>query len=354
MAVRRASEQDGGLDALLDTLTDVIGTLVILLAIMQIDVSRSIQRVQGIDPDATEVSLAKLTTKIDESNQELVKLRELSDKTNRAPDDLKKVKDQIAALREQLAAPPPVPRTPEEIAKELDELKKKAAEADGSFSTIEQTIAELRARLADIKPAKEPPPKIVQMPNPRTPPEGLRPVLFVCKGDRVSVIDVDATVNYVVEIIRKRALISGTTCDCDKAIKLFENETFGNEDFRLHLRDIGKVPHLVIEHLEGKGSMIRQLKRPTSEFGKAIEQINPEQQYARFLVWTDSYESYLAARKICDDRGIAAGWQPFDEKGEWIISLGGSFQCQGYVPPPPPTEPPKPAPAKPRPSDTID
>ena len=106
MAVRRSSESDSGLDALLDTLTDVIGTLVILLAVMQVDVGRSIQRVQGIDPDATEVSLARLTTKIDQSQQELTKLRDLGKKTNRAPDDLKKIKDQIAVLREQLAAPP--------------------------------------------------------------------------------------------------------------------------------------------------------------------------------------------------------------------------------------------------------
>ena len=194
-----------------------------------------------------------------------------------------------------------------------------------------------------MKPIKEPPPKIVQLPNPRTPPEGLRAVLFVCKGDRVSVIDIDATINYAVEKIRNRALISEKTCDCEKAIKLFEDEKLGSEDFRLHIRDLGKVPHLVIEHLEGKGSLIRQLRRTNSEFASAIDQINPTQQYARFLVWTDSYETYLAARKICDEHGIMAGWQPFDEKGEWIISLGGNFQCQGYVPPPPPKEPPKPA-----------
>ncbi|MBX9655781.1 hypothetical protein K2Y11_19370 [bacterium] len=352
MAVRRSSEVDGGLDALLDTLTDVIGTLVILLAIMQIDVTRSIQRVQGIDPDATETNLAKLSTKVDQANQELIKLRELSDKTNRAPDDLKKVKDQIAVLREEVAAPLPKVRTPEEVTKELEEIKRKADEADKTFASLEQTVADLRARISEIKPLKEPPPKIVQLPNPRGAPDGLKQAIFVCKGDRVSYIDVDATVNYAVDTIRKRGLTSGSTCNCDKAVNLFENEKLGNEDFRLKLRDINKIPHLVIEHIDGKGSMIRQLKRPTSEFGQAIGQLNPQTHYARFLVWTDSYDAYLAARKICDEMGIAAGWQPFDEKGEWIISLGGQLQCEGYVPPPPPKEPPKPV--KPRPVDTVD
>lgn len=352
MASRKRGESDGGLDALLDTLTGVIGTLIVLIAMMQIDVGRSIQRVQGIDPDATEANIAKLTAKVDQANQELIKLRELSDKTNRAPDDLKKVKDQIAVLREEVAAPMPKVRTPEEVAKELDEVKRKADDVDKSFASIEQTIADLRARISEIKPSKEPPPKVVQLPNPRAAPEGLKQAIFVCKGDRVSYIDIDATINYAVETIRKRGLTSGSTCNCDKAVTLFENEKFGNEDFRLKLRDINKIPHLVIEHIDGKGSMIRQLKRPTSEFGQAISQLNPQTHYARFLVWTDSYDAYLASRKICDELGIAAGWQPFEEKGEWVVSLGGRLQCEGYVPPPPPKVSPKPA--KTRPVDTVD
>jgi len=343
---------DGGLDALLDTLTDVIGTLVILLAIMQIDVTRSIQRVQGIDPDATDTNISKLTAKVDQANQELGKLRELSDKTNRAPDDLKKVKDQIAALREAVAAPMPKVRTPEEVAQELAEIQKKSAEADTSFASMEQTIADLRARIADIKPLKEPPPKVVQLPNPRGAPEGLKQAIFVCKGDRISYIDIDATIKYAVDTIRKKGLASGTTCNCEKAVNLFDNEKLGNEEFKLRLRDINKIPHLVIEHIDGKGTAIRQLKRPTSEFGQAIGQLNPQTHYARFLVWTDSYETYLAARKIADEMGIVAGWQPFDEKGEWIVSLGGELQCEGYVPPPPPKEPQKPG--KQRPVDTVD
>jgi hypothetical protein len=75
--------------------------------------------------------------------------------------------------------------------------------------------------------------------------------------------------------------------------------------------------------------------------------------YARYVVWPDSYEAYLTARTITDEANLPAGWQPMFETS--IFERWTPFRCTPPPPPPPdPNAPPKPpvdpnAPPKPKP-----
>lgn len=359
MATRRASDSDAtSLDSLMDTLTNVVGILIIILASLQLDVSTKVREIVGVDLKATPEAVAKLQS---ESQSAAAERKTLEEKaatlTPEAVDErLSQLLAEAAKIRGHIVEADEKTLDPESLAREVEELRKQAKETEASLNGIEEQIAERRARLADTKQVSGPPPKIVRLPNPRNPPEGAKPIMFVCYGDRVSAIDLDAAVEFAVQTIKQRAIVSGTTCDCEKAAKVFADEDLGNEEFRLEIRDIDKIPHLVIHLRENKGTTAKQVRRSNSPFAKSLNQMNPERQYARFLVWPDSYEAYLAARIECDEKGIAAGWEPMSEKAEWIVNLGGQLQCKGYVPPPPPKNPPPPAPApkRPTPADTID
>ncbi|MBY0587157.1 hypothetical protein K2X85_08275, partial [bacterium] len=196
-------------------------------------------------------------------------------------------------------------------------------------------------------------PKIVGLPNPRAVPDNFKPVYYVCYGGRVAAIDIDSAIKYVVDTIKSRALKAEGVCDCPRGVEIFQQEKLGNEQFLLEFREINKAPHMVVKLRDDQGTIQRLIGRPNSPYRRDLAAINPDAQYARFLVWPDSHEVYIAARKECEEANVPAGWQPMGPKDEWILNLQGYFQCEGYVPPPPAPPPPpgkKPAP----PPDTVD
>jgi hypothetical protein len=356
---RRNAGEAASLDSLLDTLTNVVGILVILLALARLDVSTRVREIQGLDSEATPEAVAALVVASERSAQWRKELEQKARDLD--PATLEKRLEEMDAEVERLLADAAKPREavpdPDELRRRIEEIRKLVEEKEMQLDAAEADVAERRARLERIRPAKEPPARVVRLPNPRAPPGELKPVLFVCKGQRVALIDTESATQYAVDILRKQAQTRPNRCDCEKAAALFEKEKYGNDEFRLRIQPIDKTPYLVIEHIPGKGTTARQAGRSTSAYARSLAQINPATHYARFLVWPDSYEVYLAAREECDKRNIPAGWQPFSAEAEWRISLASHFRCDDWVEPPPqPPQPPAPAPrpARPAPVDTID
>jgi len=136
-----------------------------------------------------------------------------------------------------------------------------------------------------------------------------------------------------------------------------------NSPFDLKMTIAGRVPKLVLVRREGAGEDIDQLRRTVSRYRRHIGGINPEQYYLRFLVWPDSFEGYLEARKLSTKRGMLAGWAAQTTKAEHTLNLGGDLRVGPPPPPPkpkpkpkpgdPPPPPPKPKP-RPVPTDVID
>ena len=64
------------------------------------------------------------------------------------------------------------------------------------------------------------------------------------------------------------------------------------------------------------------MSRPASRFNSLIKRTDKKKFYARFMVWSDSYETYLAARTITQKEGMAAGWIPYDKTWEYRVGVG--------------------------------
>ncbi|NQT17978.1 MAG: hypothetical protein HQ582_34825, partial [Planctomycetes bacterium] len=103
---------------------------------------------------------------------------------------------------------------------------------------------------------------------------------------------------------------------------------------------------LIYEH-KGAGETPERLRGSSSRFQATVRRMGTQNNYARFLVWPDSFDVYVEARSICDERGVLAGWQPCTEDYEWKITLGIKVTCQGKPKPKPKPPPDKSAPPKP-------
>lgn len=347
---RRASGGEMNLDSLLDTLTNVVGVLVMVLMLVSLNVQKAVERIRELDPSILGVSAADLAKL--QAQAELVskKREELESQANE--ETLKQAKQELIATIDKLnvlrLTPPPVEPPEkvdiEQVRKDAAAKTKQAADLAKQLTDTEKELARLKALLAEtpeLGPAPEA--KFVSLPNPREAPKGAKQVLFICRGGKVMAFDPNdlrdrakKRAEAMLKPLRLRAGPGGTI-DCEKLVTQFNGVgaisdstakmRLGVENFNLY----------IYYEYKSSGETARQLAGQNSDFRRALRQLNPQKYYATFLVWNDSFETYVEARRICDEMGILAGWTPLAEDYVYKVGLGISVPCEGRPPPPKPS-----------------
>ena len=125
-----------------------------------------------------------------------------------------------------------------------------------------------------------------------------------------------------------------------------------NDFFKVELYASGIYPRLRFTPRDKSGASLREIRTPRSRFHKMLNGVDPRKYYARFVVLPDSYEVYLAARKVMNQKGVLAGWDPQAANWQFTTHLGGSVL---FGPKPPPPKPnPNPPKTTPKPQNVID
>lgn len=352
MKRRKSSSGGASLDSLLDTMTNVVGILVILLTVTQLGVGEAVERIKEALPEITDEDMERSQKQIKDldsllklEKEQLQTVKELTQKKKTV--NIEENKALIEKLKKEL-------EKLKEIQIDIEKLKKQIAERDEKVKSIEKLIDVKETEIADIKaklektpdPGPTPDAKIINLPNPRDAPQGAKPIDYLCRGGRVIRVDIPQLQLLAQRVVAQSRFVKAQkqVVDCDKLVKLFENRNVGNRDWKIRLKPVGGVPYLVLELRKGKGTTTENLKKRTSLFRKELLKINPRLFYLNFRVWSDSYDTYLVARQYADQRGVLAGWTALDANSEFRVPLGGGFQltCEGYKPPP---APPKTAPS---------
>jgi len=360
--MRREKKQGGAsLDSLLDTMTNVVGILVILLTVTQLGVSDAVKRISTtstIKPEQIDEAqrrfkdLYSLYIQLKERLEALLEQgddEEVAAKLRRLKKEIEDCEANIAVLMEnrearKAKAELELKALRDEIQQVLDKQKREAEEKLAKRAKIADEVASLKAQLAQTHVPEALPAKIVNLPNPRPAPEGTQPKTFLCRGGRVMFVDVEG----IREVAQKRTMF------------IIRRRKLGRDPAA------GRVPKLVLKRREDAGETAEEVTRASSRYQREIKRTDPDEFYLQFLVWPDSFEAYLEARKLSSKRGLLAGWQAQTTSGEYTIDLGGDLRVGPPPPPPKPKpkpkpgeEPPKPkpkpaAPPKPVPVDVID
>ncbi len=352
MKRKRGSSGGASLDSLLDTMTNVVGILVILLTVTQLGVGEAVERIKDALPEITDEDMDRSKKQVEDldsllklEKEQLQTVKELTQQ--KKPVNIEEQKALAEKLKKEL-------EKLKAIQINIEELKKQITERDKAVKSIEKTIDAKETELADIKAklAKTPDPgptpnaKIVNLPNPRDAPSGAKPIEYVCHGGRILRVDIPQLQALALAAIAKSRFVTAQeqAVDCDKLVKLFENRNVGNRDWRIKLKPVGGVPYLVLNPRKDRGDTSERLRKPSALFRKTIQKVNPNLFYLNFRVWSDSYDTYLVARQYADQRGVLAGWSALDANSEFRVPLGGNLKltCEGYTPPPagPKPEPP--------------
>jgi hypothetical protein len=135
--------------------------------------------------------------------------------------------------------------------------------------------------------------------------------------------------------------------NCKVLVGLFKRMDVGGLLFRIGVEDKGGIPHLVYTPRDGKGETVEDITAGRSFYRLEVRKMEPGE-YARFLVWPDSFDVYLAARDIADEFDVAAGWELRNQNSAYSRPLldprGRRVVCVGYkAPEPAATQAPDPA-----------
>ena len=375
---RRKKQQVGSLDSLLDTMTNVVGILVILLTVTQLGVRDAVKRIettQNIDSETfaqIETAVQDLATeelRLEERTRELratVAEADLETRRRAAERSIEDETNNIANLTVGIAGiQEEVDRTQEDLLALLEQQRLEREELEKRRVELSEEEARLQTLLAELGTLALPDAEIVYLPNPRPAPEGAESLVFLCRQERILPADTaqlhESAVRRVSYILRTEGLGRNPAEGIDPEIltsKFNEGPIIEDNFFRAELIESRRVPQLVFHNLDGAGETAEELTELGSRYRRLLAQINPQRRYIKFLVWPDGFECYLAARQLCMEKRIAAGWDFRYVTSRYTENLPGNLRL-GPPPPPapprPPGEDPPPAPpTRPKPVDTID
>jgi len=365
-------EDEGGLDSLLDTMTNVVGILVMVLIATQLGVKDAVSRIADsdvVDAEAIEKAKAKLLLTKNERDTILANLEDLK------PVDDNAMKVQLADLRRQLNETHTRIDNEKSVANQfalkIEQDSKKAeaakkqleqlADANAKRESLQKELnvsleeeAKIKALLDDTPVQEAPPPKVVTLPDPRPAPEGARQVTFLCSNNRVYPIAADdwrETIRTKAEfIVNSKRLDGGPSVGVneDRFMKEFKklSRTLRDDFVEVELYAAGIYPRLRFTPKKNAGATQEEVLKPRSRFQRLLSVIDRNKYYARFIVLPDSYEVYLAARAVAAEQNLLAGWDPQPESWQYTTHLGGPILF-GPKPPPDPNAKPAP-PAKPQ------
>ena len=363
MARRKKSGSTGSLDSLLDTMTNVVGILVILLAVTQLGVGEAVQRISESLPDVSEAELALIEREAAELETQMSGLlkrqEELPPASQEDTVSLSEQRKMISRMKQDLADVSKAAVDVKQLRVDVEDRKKKVTDLEKKIKEADTQIATLKAKLdttPELGPA--PPAKVVNLPNPRSAPEGTKPIVLICREGKIAVVNQPKLEGIAQTVLRKMQKRGETeTVDCSKLVEYFDTHSIDDGYIRLKAKVINGVPQLVINFTERGGETVEKIERRSSVFQGMLRKIDPQKYYLRFLVWSDSFDVYLVARQLAAERDVMAGWIPYDKGWEYRIRFDVPVTCSDQPPPPPkpatPT-PPGQKPTKPVPVDDID
>lgn len=365
-APKREDDEDGGLDSLLDTMTNVVGILVLVLIVTQLGVSEAITEITSkstITQEDLDQARQQLVTLADEKEQLTAQTTSLASiDVDAERERLRRLKEQLETRKRLLADQSreanqfslKIENDREMAAKnrqEVEDTKKKREELQRTLTSALERQADLKAKLDSTPRNAAVPATVVTIPDPRPAPSGAQAATFICADNRLYPMNVNA-IRKEAEL-RAKEIIVRRKLNLDPA-KGIDPEAFGKLYTRLNINDDffdvecyiadDRWPRLRLTPKERRGADEEEVRRPGSRIRRIMATLDPQKFYARFYVLPDSYDVYVTARRVLTDAGVLAGWEPQRESWVYTTSVSGGIELGPPRPKPPaPTTPPKPA-----------
>ncbi|MBU62691.1 MAG: hypothetical protein CMI26_09335 [Opitutae bacterium] len=359
---RRKRDDGGSLDSLLDTITTVVGILIILLIVVQLGTESAVKRYVEEQKEEDSKGLMESTMKpldrqkellLAEKNKLQLKLASENKEQEQVIKEISKLENELAAKKKAM---PPVPP-------KLQNLRQEKTKLDKDKKAIEVKVKKVKGLLAKVpKPTGQTLSKEVSLPDPKPAPPKAKPFRFLCRGGKIYPLDDPRLINRVTQEIQKAGIKPNKAKEYDgkKILAHFSKAKPGDPFFQAVPRvDGNKRIIFDLRKKSAAGEDEAALAKTSSKYLASLKSISPKTHYLQFEVFEDSFAAYLSARDLASKRNFPAGWKPVSRGtdtdctlGLWTIwDLGHAALMASRPRPKPPTG--KPAPAK-KPPNVLD
>ncbi|MEZ4279393.1 MAG: hypothetical protein R3F21_07220 [Myxococcota bacterium] len=330
-APRRRALPDN-LDPLVDTLSNVVGILVVVIALTQLELGDALARVAAEAlagparaPIAENASPQPEASRSAEAAALAARIEQVQ---ARSGPDLERAGEILRRTLERLESPAPERRFRAEAgADEADRavrareaLEARVARARASLEAARQDASNRRAHAAALE--KVPRQLVARLPDPEIV-EGRESWLLVRYG-RLYLVDREAL------FAEGRRAIERIVPD--GAARPLRPDEFGSVAHYLRKTDIGLGAHrwllatepdvrLTLVWRTRNGGIERSRIADAPELEAWLARRDPEVDTIRFHVWSDSFETYLEARARVEAARFRAGWRGHEADSELEIGL---------------------------------
>jgi hypothetical protein len=343
----------------MDALTNVVAVLILVLVLVQADVTQKVVKfLEDLQPATPEeVKASKdLLEEIEKKKESVVeKLKE--DAPTLA--EIEEEKRRIALLEKSIVESDELLADVKEL-KELEEKIRKERDAENEQTvSIQEEIAKLEAQLDQTPVIQAPPPAEVTIPNSRPiPPKAVVYHALAIK-DRVHIIDPNGLLevfeeefkkhkrDWLIERIKQQGF-DRYIYDQEKITAHFKNFDFRNtqgQKVEIIAYPAGSRLHIEVSpDLEKGGTPMEELEKPGSAYSKAaLKMKSDSRSVVLFHVNPDSFNTYLKGRGLLDRANIPAGWEVSGAKS-WRFPIPDIEVNRLEDPPPAPDKPKPPGP----------
>jgi hypothetical protein len=338
MARKPHAEEELPFVALMDTMTNVVGVLIIVLVMVGIGLARSVNKILSELPPVTKEEHAKLKKEVTEAKpkQDPEKVEE---ETKKLEQDLKKVTETLKTMDVTKDKQQVKIIDIDDLEKQLEEKKK---ERDKRKTEVEKMLADLDKlkQQLDTTPVYVPPPAtVVKLPNPRPMPPEAEISRFLVAGGKVLFLNDEqffdlleqdlkrgeSTLAISKETVKgadgKPVMVKDKTgrsspqrkivFDAKKLTDHFARARLGSRDIKIEVPLSPSSPRIPMRlvPVPGAGETVEQARNLVSVFQTQLKRVKAN---AKGVVWfhvfKDSIETYLATRDIADQMGVPVGW----------------------------------------------
>lgn len=325
--------------ALMDTMTNVVGVLIIVLVMIGISLANSVSKILSELPPVTKEQLQKLLKEVvDKTPKEDPK--KIDEDTKKLEQDLKKNLEALKSMDLSAEKQNVKLMDLDALRKQLDERKK---ERDVKKADVEKQLAELDKlkALLDTTPVYTPPPAtIVKLPNPRPMPQNAVIQRFLVANGRINYLNDEEYLKLVTKqietnmktLINREERIKTATgapamvkdksgkmvpqtkivLDQKKLNELFNRLRIGTRELKLELIPVPtspRIPFRLTPTSPEAGDDLAQVKNPASVFQRLMRKFKSEPNtVVWFHVYKDSMDLFLNAREVPDQLGVPVAW----------------------------------------------
>ena len=320
-AGRRGSAEN--LDSLLDTMANVTGILVVLLAVTQISVGDAMKRLRAqmaARPELTRESLDVAQAEAERLRAALAPLLprrgELEAQRRTRRETLAGVRAENAEARARLGTAGESDAA--SLQQRIEANRRRARSLEAEIGTARAEIAALDAKLARAE--ARPLLREARLPDPRPAPSGASDIVYLVRYGHIFRARATELVSALQRGLRDATggrwrMGQGTPLFLERrrVVEHFRYNDIGTHALRWHVLDLG--PDQFVGQLEWRsrtnGETLEELVRADAVYQQDLARFHPQRTYFRYFVWDDSFDVYLEARKLANEAGFSAGWTPF-------------------------------------------